>query len=145
MKFFLKLVNDKSIVFRIFSKQRTVFSLIQTIKLFWFLTRFKFAVSFSFSSIKCNLYATTFLIFKSSSFFFKKNEKVLHFNAIFIQTIEIIHDFDHCEARYFWIRAYRVNVIRAIIIIDRHCNQKELFKNKKMIKTIHNKKIMINV
>ena len=64
---------------------------------------------------------------------------------ISIQTIETIHDFDHCKARHFWIRAYRVNVIRAIIIIDRHCNQKKLLENKKIIKTIHNKKMLINV
>ena len=57
----------------------------------------------------------------------------------------MIYNFDHCKTRHFWIRAYRVNVIRAIIIINRYCCQKELLKNKKMIKTIHNKKMIINV
>ena len=67
-------VSDETIVFRIFSKQKIVFSLIQTIKLFWFLTRVEFVASFFFSSVKCNLYVTIFLIFKSSSFFLKKRK-----------------------------------------------------------------------
>ena len=76
--------------------------------------------------------------------FFKSRRIFLNQLSIFILFIVSIHHFEDCGASELRIEANRINFIMTIIIIDEYSSQKKLSQNKRMIRNIHDKNVMIN-